>query len=250
MRYPDEKRAFDLCNRILKENNEAVVGIREALAFEKLEEGDFIMKRGILFFYNMGKITTAARIAIIPLAWTLTRFVPPAFFVCLWLFVLSLIVAMIPAPSDKAMMRVIEKYREEAKRQMSEESQIRDTERLIVLHGYRKSGTMGLRRHVGRDVIYPFPTSFFYGERGNKRFLMIAKKSLLNGAPVDYEMIQLHEKEEAEAVRVTAQVDPQSEEVVELTLYTKHAPHGITLFVRNDYHYRDFANVVQGAAKC
>ena len=207
------------------------------------------MKRGILFFYNMGRITTAARIAIIPLAWTLTRFIPPAFFVSLFLLLVSLLVAMIPAPSDKAMMRVIENYREEAKRRMSEESRIRDMERIIVLHGYRKGGTMRLRRHVGRDVVYPFPTSFFYGERGNERFLMIAKKSLLKTAPVDYELIQLHEPEEAEAVRVTVQVDPQSEGVVELTLYTKHAPYGITIFAKNDYHYRDFVKAVQNATK-
>ena len=207
------------------------------------------MKRGILFFYNMGKITTVARIAIIPLAWTLTRFAPPAFWVSLVFFALSLITAMIPAPSDKSMMRVIEKYREESKRQMSDESEIRDAEKFIILHGYRKEGNMRLCRHVGRDVVYPFLTSFFYAERGNKKFLMIAKKSLLNAAPVDYEMIRLHEPEEAEAVRVTVQVDPQSEDVVELTLYTKHAPHGITIFAKNDYHYRDFVNAVQNAAK-
>ena len=67
--------------------------------------------------------------------------------------------------------------------------------------------------------------------------------------PTDYEMIHLHEPEEAEALRVTVQVDPQSEGVVELTLYTKHAPHGITVFAKNDFHYRDFAKAVQDAAK-
>ena len=207
------------------------------------------MKRGILFFYNMGTITTIARIAILPLGWTLTRFAPPAFFFSLFLLGISLLVAMIPAPSDKAMMRVIERYRDEAKRQMSEESMIRDAERFIVLHGYRKGGALRLHRRVGRDVVYPFPTSFFYGERGNKRFLMIAKKSLLKAEPADYEMIHLHEPEEAEALRVTVQVDPRSEDVVELTLYTKHAPHGITIFARNDYHYRDFVKAMQDAGK-
>lgn len=207
------------------------------------------MKRGILFFYNMGNITTAARIAILPLAWTLTRFVPPAFWVSLYLLVLSLILAMIPAPSDKAMMRVIEKYREDAVRRMSEESLIRDAERFIVLHGYRECGKMRLHRRVGRDVVYPVLTSFFYGERGNKRFLMIAKKSLLNAAPVDYEMIRLHEPEEAEGLRVTVEVDPQIEEVVVLTLYTAHAPYGITVFAKNDYHYRELVNAIQGATK-
>ena len=76
------------------------------------------MKRGILFFFNMGNITLAARIAIIPLAWTLTRFLPPAFFVSLTLLIISLIIAIIPAPSDKSMIRAIANFREEVKRQM------------------------------------------------------------------------------------------------------------------------------------
>ena len=235
--------------KISKEKNGGV-GFYDALAFEKLRKDFFVMKRGILFFYNMGKITTAARIAIIPLAWTLTKFLPPAFYVSLGLLVLSFFMALIPAPSDKAMMCELEKYRQEAKQQMSEASKICNAERLVVLHGYRKCGSMRLRRHVGREVVYPFPTSFFYGERGNKRFLMIAQKSLLKASSVDYELIQLHEPEEAKEVRVTMEVDPQSEEVVELTLYTKHAPYGITIFVKNDYHYRDFVKAVQDVAKC
>ena len=207
------------------------------------------MKRGILFFYNMGKITTIARLALLPLIWTLTRFAPPAFFVSLGLFVLSLFVAMIPSPSDKAMMRELEKYREEAVQQMSVECEIRNTERFIVLHGYRKCGAMRLCRHVGTEVVYPYPTSFFYAERGDKRFLMIAKKSLVNTAPVDYEVICLHEPEEAREVRVTVEVDSQSESVVELTLYTQNAPQGITVFAKNDYHYREFVKAVQDSTK-
>ena len=207
------------------------------------------MKRGILFFYNMGNITLGARIAIIPLAWMLARSVPSTFFGILALLINSLFMAMIPAPSDKSMMRVVANFREEVKRQMSDESEIRDTEKFIILHGYRKAGNMRLRRRVGRDMVYPFPTSFLFAERGNKKFLMIAKKSLLKPSPVDYEMIRLHEPEEAESFSVTVQTDPQDEEVVELTLYTKHAPYGITIFAKNDYHYRDFVKAIQSAVK-
>jgi hypothetical protein len=203
------------------------------------------MKRGILFFFNMGNITLAARIAIIPLAWTLTRFLPPAFFVSLTLLIISLIIAMIPAPSDKSMLRVIANFREEVKRNMSYECEIRDPEKFIILHGFRKAGNMRLRRQVKREVVYPFPTSFLFAERGNKKFLMIAKKSLLKSEPIDYEMSCLHEAVEAEAFRMTVQIDPQVEEVVELTLYTKHAPYGITIVAENDYHFRDFVNAIQ-----
>ena len=207
------------------------------------------MKRGILFFYNMGNITLIARIALIPLIWMLTRTRPPAFFGFLALFIISLLVAMIPSPSDKSMMRAIEEFHEEAENQMRDESEIRDTKKFIVVHGYRKSGAMRLRRHVGREMVYPFPTSLLFGEHGNKKYVLIAKKSLLKSAPADYEMIRLHEPEESEAIRVTMQTDPQNEEVVELTLYTKHDPHGITVFARNDYHYRDFVNAIQSASK-
>ena len=203
------------------------------------------MKRGILFFFNMGNITLAARIAIIPLAWTLTRFLPPAFFVSLTLLIISLIIAIIPAPSDKSMIRAIANFREEVKRQMSYECEIRDPEKFIILHGFRKAGNMKLRRRVRSEMVYPFPTSFLFAERGNKKFLMIAKKSLLKSEPIDYEMICLHEPGEAGAFRMTVQIDPQVEEMVELTLYTKHAPYGITILAENDYHYRDFVNAIQ-----
>ena len=117
------------------------------------------MKRGILFFYNMGNITLIARIALVPLIWMLTRTRPPAFFGFLALFIISLLVAMIPSPSDKSMMRAIEEFHEEAENQMRDESEIRDTKKFIVVHGYRKSGAMRLRRRVGREVVYPFPTA-------------------------------------------------------------------------------------------
>ena len=104
---------------------------------------------------------------------------------------------------------------------------------------------MRLRRQVKSKAIYPFPTSFLFAERGNKKFLMIAKKSLLKSEPIDSEMICLHEPGEAGVFRITVQIDPQVEDVVELTLYTKHAPYGITIFAENNYHFRDFVNAIQ-----
>ena len=163
----------------------------------------------------------------------------------LTLLIISLIIAMIPAPSDKSMLHVIANFREEVKRNMSYECEIRNPEKFIILHGFRKAGNMRLRRQVKREVVYPFPTSFLFAERGNKKFLMIAKKSLLKSEPIDYEMICLHEAVEAEAFRMTVQIDPQVEEVVELTLYTKHAPYGITIVAENNYHFRDFVNAIQ-----
>ena len=207
------------------------------------------MKHGKLFFYNMGKITTAARIAILPLAWTLTKFVPPAYYVSWALLITSIIIAFIHAPSDKAMVRVLENHRKEVKRKMKELCEIKDDEYYVVLDGYRKNGNMKLRRHVGKEVIYPHPTTFIFAEKGNKRYLLIVKKSLLTPTPADYELIRLTDPSVTDAIRVTSNVEADNEKVVELTLYTDRAPEGITIFAKNDYHYRDFVKAMQNAAK-
>jgi len=207
------------------------------------------MKRGILFFYNMGTFTTIGRIALLPLIWMLTKFIPPAYYVCLVLFVISLILTVIPAPADRTMLQVIEKHREETNRQMREISGIRNEEKFVILHAYRKKGAMKLRRRVGRDVIYPHLASFVFAEHGDKKFLMIAKKSLLKATPTEYELIKLHDASELESFRVEWDPDAKSEAVAQLTLYTKNAPEGITVFAKNDYHYRDFVKAMQSVAR-
>lgn len=203
------------------------------------------MKRGILFFYHMGIISTVGRILLLPLIWMLTKFVPPAYYVCLVLFIFSLLVAMVPAPSDKSMMNAIRKYRDEAKREMKEKTGICNEEQFLLLNGYRKKGSMKLRRHVDREVIYPYPTSFVFAEHKDKKYLLIAKKSLLKATPTEYELIKLHDESEAEAFRIEAPKEFAHEAVGELTVYTKNAPEGIAVFAKNDYHYRDFLKAVQ-----
>ena len=207
------------------------------------------MKRGILFFYYMGIISTVGRILLIPLIWMLTKFVPPAYYVCLVLFILSLLVAMVPAPSDKSMMHAIKKYRDEAKREMKEKTGICNEESFLLLNGYRKKGNMKLRRCVDREVIYPYPTSFVFAVHKDKKYLLIAKKSLLNAKSPEYELIKLHEESEAKAFRIEVPQEFAHEAVGELTVYTKNAPEGITVFAKNDYHYRDFLKAVQNAVK-
>ena len=197
----------------------------------------------------MGKITTAARIAILPLAWTLTKFVPPAYYVSMGLLIASIIIAFIHAPSDKAMVRVLEKHRKEVKQKMKELCEIKDDEYYVILDGYRKEGRMKLCRHVGTEVIYPHPTTFIFAEKGNKRYLLIVKKSLLAPTPADYELIRLTDPSVIESIRVTSNVEAENEKVVELTLYTDRAPEGITLFAKNDYHYRDFMKAINHLSK-
>lgn len=209
------------------------------------------MKHGKLFFYNMGKITTAARIAI-PLSFLmLLRVVPmsPAFWFFIFLMGTSFLVALIHAPSDKAMMQVLERHRAEMKVKMKELCQIKDDQYYVVLDGYRKEGSMKLCRRIGTEVVYPYPTTFIIAQKDAKRRLVIVRKSLLSPTPAEYELIDLSGPIEAEGVRVSSCVDAENDKVAEITLFTRRYPNGITVFAKNDYHYRDFVKAIQDLPK-
>ena len=200
------------------------------------------MKNGILFFFHMGRITTVARLAVIPCSMLILQAVPGS--IGFWTYVIltgiMLLLALVHTPSDRAMLGVVERFRQEVHHEMKRLCQIRDDEYYTVLEGYRKTGDMRLRRHVGTDVIYPAPITLVYAEKEQKRCLVIAQKNLLSPDPPTYELVSLTSTSELKALRVDAPADQEEEKVVELTLYTKKHPDGITVFARNDYHYREF----------
>lgn len=205
------------------------------------------MKHGKLFFYNMGNITTIARIGI-PVSVLIalrTRPMSPAFWFFIGLAVVSLFVALIHAPSDKAMMRVLEQHRTEIKIKMKELCQIKDDQYYVVLDGYRKEGSMKLSRRIGKEMVYPYPTTFIIAQKDAKRRLVIVRKSLLTPTPAEYEMIDLSDPSNAARVRVSSCVEDENDKVAEITLCTDRYPDGITVFAKNDYHYRDFIKAMQ-----
>ena len=198
------------------------------------------MKHGKLFFFNMGNITTGARIAILPLIYLTFYQVRPlgiAFFTCLVLLVLSIFLAMVPAPSDRAAKRTVEEFHAEHLERLSEESKVVNEKSLITLYGYRHTDNMWMKRRVGTEMIYPCPVALGYAERTDKQILLIGEKTLLSPDPAEYHVISL---QHSPAVEATAEIDPENDKVVKLTLRHPSMKNELVAYFTNDYHYRDF----------
>ena len=202
------------------------------------------MKHGVLFFFNMGNITTGARIAILPLIYLTFYQVRPfgvAFFTCLTLLVISFFTAMIPAPPDRAAKRAIEDFHEEHMQMLSDESKIVNQKSLVMLYGYGEVPKMWMKRRVGREMIYPLPVAMGYAGRADKKILLLGQKTLLDPTPASYHIIDLLH---TQAPEVTTEIDPENEQVVKITLRHPALDSELVAYFTNDYHYREFLQLI------
>lgn len=203
------------------------------------------MKHGKLFFFNMGNITTGARIAILPLIYLTFFQVRPlgiAFFTGLVLLVLSIGIAMIPAPSDRAAKRTIEEFHHAHKEEMMTRCGFSNDRSLMTLYGYAEDGSMWMKRRLGRDMIYPTPAALGFASHLGHGKLLIGTKSLLEPTPEEYCFLQ--DGELSEAV-LTVTPDPENEAVAILKVVHPSQPHDMTFYVKNDFHIRDFMDAVR-----
>ena len=204
------------------------------------------MKNGFLFFLNMGNITTAARIIVLP------AFIGGIYFPfhtilynLSWIvFVASLILSFVPAPSDKVAERVIKEFYTNLNQRVLDFCKAKKAEP-IFLKGYEKSGKMVLRRQLGKDVIYPHLAAISVCTVNNKTFLVIARKSLLSN-----ELAKYQEVECTPNTRISVQTNAIDDDaVVELNFSVEGTENQIVMYVKPDYHYRDVLATLQDFIK-
>ena len=191
----------------------------------------------------MGLITTAARIAVIPSFLMIWRVQPasPSFYFFAGVCLISFFTSFIHAPSDKRMCELLESFRKDVKTQMFELCTIKDEEHYAVLAGYEKRGSMRLSRRVGTDVVYPHPLYFIAARKDHLNSLLVASKDLTDPKPADFLHTNLNT---ASDISVSSYIDPENDGVVEITLKNEYFPDGITMFAKNDYHYRQFMDAM------
>jgi hypothetical protein len=198
------------------------------------------MKNGFLFFWNMGRITTGARIALLPLIYLAFFQVRPmgiAFFTCLALLAVALLLSFIPAPSDKKAKATLERFRSEHKEEMMSRCGFVNDEGILLLHGYAEEGNMRLSRTLGREVIYPVPLDIGFANHLGKGRLLIGKRTLIKPLPAEYFFLR---DEELTAVRIEMTTESETEEVARLTFSHPALPENLTMYVKNDFRVRDF----------
>lgn len=197
------------------------------------------MKHGILFFFNMGNLTMIARIAFLPFVMMVFRTNPEALFFPIYiaLAVLCFLLCFVHAPSDKAIRQTLKRFHEDVKEKLKDDYGFRRDESIVYFSGYKKSGKMRLRRRLDHDVVYPYPTVLIYAARSDKRAIIVAQKSLIKPTPAEYIYIDL---DSAEDIQVTSLVEEDNDKIAAITVSCALLEEPITVYAKNDYHYRDF----------
>lgn len=206
------------------------------------------MKHGILFFFNMGNLTMISRIALLPLAWLVLNMNMYASMYPIYviLLVIAFVLCFVHAPSDKSVKATLDQFHADVKEELKNKYGFRNEASTVILKGYKKSGKMRLRRHLKTEVIYPYPTVFIFAERSDKKVLIIATKTLLKKQPAEYLCFELQEQI---PIEVTSNVENDNDKIAEVTIRNDYFPEGITIYAKNDYHYRDFMGAMKPFSK-
>lgn len=199
------------------------------------------MKHGILFFLNMGKITTAARILLIPsflFIWR-TRPLSFAFYFLIVLCAVSFVLSFVPAPSDKRAQANIEKFNSEVILKMQEVCYIKNKDDIMLLKGYEKIGTMKMSRRLGKEVVYPHPVVLAFGMRKETPVLMIARRNLLKASATAYVFLELGDE-----TKIAMGVENDGS-IAKMTIHTDVLAAPLCLYTESTYHLKDFQNNLQ-----
>ena len=201
------------------------------------------MRTGILFFLNMGFFTKLARMFVVALlAILLFRVSFLSFFYRFYTKLLYVVipVAIIPAPSDRSMLKLIDSFYEGAKRSAMDACDLVHGDIVSLLGAFEKKGNLHFCRQIGHKTYYMHAASLAYVEKSGKRVLVVGTKSLISARPARYHRIHITPEND---LQITTRVE--SDDYAELTVRCKDLDRPITLFCRAlDYHYTDFLKAV------
>ena len=191
------------------------------------------MRTGILFFFNMGFITSVARKALLPLLIMLVGnfyVLSPFQSVISTFFKIALLISIIPAPSDRSVLRLRDRFYAETVHQAAEVCAVLHEEIVLYTNGYQKKDGYNLCRQIKAEEIYTTAACIAYLEKNGERVLMIGTKSLISKKPAVFRRIPLSPEHPIE-IRVTE----HDGNMIDLELSCQPP---IVVEAKLDYHYR------------
>ena len=201
------------------------------------------MKNGYMFFLNLGNVTFIARIFLIVFAiaflsvdsFSLKVYIAIA-------FVISFAVSVIKAPSDKDVLRTIERFRGEFKEKLFESRHTSSAQSVKVIEAYKVVGKMCMKRAVGRDIIYPHLISLALAPSAvsGKMILYVDELCLLKKGDIRFNEYLV----DSSNFRIETETDEKDRDVVTLNVKYPSCEEGISLVLKNDFHYRDFMEFI------
>lgn len=200
------------------------------------------MKNGYMFFLNLGTVTYMARIFLVISA--VAFFSVNGFYQRMAIgacIVVLLLISVIKAPSDKDVMRAVQLFRERFKEKLAEGGHTYSMQGVKVLEAYRVKGKMKLKRTVGYDVVYPHLVSLALAksDRGKLELYIDELCLFKRGEPEFSKRIV-----DATCFGISVKADEQDSDVIEMTLCCDGYAGGMTIIAKNDYHYREFMDML------
>ena len=207
---------------------------------ENIGEGRRLdLRTGIFFFFNMGHITKVTRLALALMTAAIllrSTFLSSSLFMSVYFAVLF--VSLIPAPSDKSMLRLIDRFYSETVKRAGDACELLHYEIVVPFRAFLSTGKYNFCRHIGTSEIYTHAAGAAFVEKSGKRFLVIGTKSLISARPAKFYEIDLNTDP------VTIATQPLEEDRVELRITCNAIPRGIVIHAKNDFRYRDFLAAV------
>jgi len=201
------------------------------------------MRNGILFFLGMDRVRMLARCVVLPAFFLMTssQFGTIFYFLGIAFFVLSAFLCFLPTPTDKKLQIVITDFQNELKEQTLRAAVAKNEELMLIINGYRKRGKMLLKRQIVKDMVYPHLASLSLYCKDKNYTLVLGTKSLLSPSPAVYTKLQITPN----TLVFHNETDDESEKVIEVTVHAPELPNDLVIYVKNDYHYRDFLAALQ-----
>ena len=190
-----------------------------------------------------------ARVAIIPIIFMIFRSWGQVFwffFYCA-LLVLAMILGLIPAPSDRSVMQMLDRTKQDFDKLIQNKCNSSNSENAMRLEGYRVKGKMILKRHKDTKMIYPHPAFFAIAKGADKQYwLFVSSFSLTKKRPPKILCCPLNSNE----YELSADFGGEEfSKTAYLTLKCEFYPDGETFVVDKNYRLRDFLAQIEEAKK-
>ncbi|MBQ9760190.1 MAG: hypothetical protein IJW16_02450 [Clostridia bacterium] len=188
----------------------------------------------------MSHITKVARLllAILVAAMVIrSTFMTSSLFMTL--FFVALVISVIPAPSDKAMLRRLESFYDDTVRHAGEACDMLHFESVLIFKAFLGREKFNFCRRVNNTtVIYMHAAGVAFVEKSGKKLLVIGTKSLVSGRPAKFYTVDLH----GDPIKISSR---EEEDSVEVLIECKTYPKGFLLLAKNDFRYRDFMEAMK-----
>ena len=197
------------------------------------------MKFGVLWFLHLDKILQCFKFFLIPLF--VIGFVTPIdskiFLVSWCLFgicaLISIVVFAIRPPSNAKMEAFISKYQEEFREKRANEFRNYSKVEMQMLLCFSDAGKVKFTHMLGRKTVRSRLVMLAFVRTKDELWLIVSEKSLLSGRPAETKRYQLEHINDIQWNQTPVDED-------EMAFVVRIQNDKFELFVRNDYHLRDF----------